>query len=326
LSIGSYCLYFWKSIYDIKGGGSLGATIFVLLGLIGILFVLAFLLIILGLVLAISFKIKSKRSKIRKKIYTILPAVFLSIGIVILIFPLTITFFIRASNSYSYSGYVKTGVNAFYDYDNVYSNDYQGSFTLNNINYVGADLHPLDNIKKLNPIANVKNRGNALNSFLLFVFNKNNNDTLYVVQNNSGYDILYATNSGNLFCKKTDSGEITTFYNNMSNYNWKICDGIYDSNSKFHNIVLNTDMFNKLEDFSNKSFDNKRINISSAFIEKTIFGASNDSLNFRTFGLLKYKNKIYYVVYNNHDENDKITNVTAIPLEDEISNYFLTIF
>jgi hypothetical protein len=324
------CLFiFWEAYYDIKGDGSLGVTIFVVSGLIeiilGTLFGLAFSFIITGVILAIVFRIKRKKAKTGKKIYTILPIVFLSIGIVVLIVPLTVTFFIRAANSHSDSGYINTGVNVYYDYDKVYGNNYRGSFTLNNIQYESPDLHPLDNIKKLNPVANVENRESPFESFQSFVFNSYNIQTLYVVQNNSGYDIL-STNLGDLYCEKTDSDKIADFYNNMSNYNWRICNGIYNSSAKFHNIVLDTDMLNKLEDFSNKELDNKSNNISSDFSEKTILGASKDSLDSKSFELAKYKNKIYYVTWDNFDKNDKVTNVTAIPLDDELSTYFLTIF
>lgn len=310
----------------------LGAVYFILLVILGLLFILGFLIVLTGIILAILFKIKRKKPNGSKRIYRILPVVFICVGIVILIIPFGFTLSIRASNSNTYDGYVNTDILAYYDNNNIYDDNYQNSFLLNNTNYIVLkQLHnnPIYNIKKSNSVANVTTKEYSFSKFLSFVLNKNEIETLYNIQNNSSYDILYETYSGKMFCKKIESEQIIIYYNDMNNYNFKVCNGPNAYNSKFDDIVLNTEFMNKLKKIQLTSYEiepNNRINISSDFNEKSIYSVSKDNLCFQNFELVKYNNKIYYVMKDNFDVNNKVSNVQVIPLDDEVSNYFLTMF
>jgi hypothetical protein len=314
----------------------LGALAFMILVIIGLLFLAGLVVILAGIIFAVVFKIKSKKSQSSKIKYRLLPIIFLCSGIVILIIPITIVLVMRGLNEYTYIGYVNTGILTYYDEVNIDTNDgnysigsedYINSFTINNTDYIRVNLTPnmdINKISKLKAVANAKVKQSNFPSFLSFVFNKNDIDTIYSVKSNSNLEILYSS-QGELYCKKTDSEKVINFYNDMGNYNWEICDGIRYENSKLKSVIFNSEKLNELYKFSQNDFSNKGVFISSDYSEKTLAGVSKDSLNCISFELLKSENKIYYVIDDNFtDENN--TSIWVFPLDKSLSDYFNEFF
>ena len=323
---------------DILWGEFLGATIFVVLTIIGLMFVLGFVILFVGIILAIIFHIKRKKSFSTKKSYRVIPIVFLSIGILVLIIPTAITFLIRGSNSDSNIGYVNTGITISYDIPNIdknsgnyseSSNDYINSFKLNNSSYVmlGIDSFlDFNDMNKLKVVANVKKPNlDTFSSILSFVFNKNNEDTLYAIQNNSNHEILYST-QGLFYCKKEEVNKIIEFYNEMGNYNWSMYDGSYGESTKTEKVIIDSKILNKLKRFSEGNFENKGKYIYPKYIEKNLIGESVDKLNNENFALLKSKGEFYFIIDDSAYDEQNIACIWAIPVDQIFSDYFKTFF
>ncbi len=202
----------------------MGALAFMFL--LAVVFFVALFFIILNIILIIIWNVVKRSGKHPKKVFVILPTVFLIISLLVEVLPVGWVSFLHYTNSQAAKQIVRaeSGKILYWGTDENGANTI-GNFEMDGTKYILIDysLIPFssDTCKLNKPIANVKYRSTAFEQFMKALLGGNDTSTLYPIENHSGAD-LYSIGS-NIYCPANQQEFVTAYYNNITNYDLQNC-------------------------------------------------------------------------------------------------------
>lgn len=192
----------------------MGATIFMVL--LAIAFFVALFFILLNIVFIIIWSVIKRHGKHPKKVFIILPVIFLVLSVIVEAVPVSVVVFIHNANNQSAEPVVwaQSGKMIYWGTDENGDETYD-NFTLDGVQYILiADL-PLssDNWKIDKPAANIELTTGAADAFMKAIFGGGDDvSTLYPVENDGGFK-LYTTGD-DVYGPASQQEAIIAYYQN----------------------------------------------------------------------------------------------------------------